>query len=72
MNVNHKKEAKMNLAHVRNNKKITQCKLAQLLEVDQSTVSKWERNVTSPSLPKLLKLTKILDCTIDDLIKEGK
>lgn len=72
MNVNHKKEVKMNLKHVRQNKKMTQKKLALEIGVDQSTVSKWEREAAQPNLNMCFKIAQVLECSIDELVKEGK
>ena len=62
----------MNLENIRKEKQVTQLKLAKSLKVDQSTVSKWEKGITSPSIQTLKKIAQVLNCTVDDLIKEGE
>ncbi len=47
---------------------LTQQKLADILEVDIMTVSRWERNRQEPSIVTLKKLSGVLKCTIDYLI----
>ncbi len=46
--------------------------LADALEVERSTVAKWETGKSSPTADKLPQLAKILNCTIDDLFKSDK
>ncbi len=58
----------MNLENIRKEKQITQLKLAKSLKVDQSTVSKWEKGVTSPNIQMLKKIAQVLNCAIEDLI----
>ena len=60
----------MNLKNIRKEKKMTQLKLAKKLEVDQSTVSKWEKEVALPSIQTLKKIAEILKCSVEELIKE--
>ena len=38
----------------------TQCQLADLLDVDQTTISKWENGVAYPRVAQLLMLQQIL------------
>jgi len=51
-------------------KGLTQKELAIKLNVDQTSISKWESCVTKPRVDKLLAMAKILECTIDDLLKD--
>ncbi len=60
----------MNLENIRKEKKVTQIKLAQSLDVDQSTVSKWEKGHSAPSVQTLKKIAQLLDCTVDELVRE--
>ena len=48
---------------------LTQNKLAELLIVSNKAVSKWENNLSYPSIDLLPKLADILCCTIDYLIR---
>lgn len=49
-------------------KNLTQKRLANLLFVSESTVSKWEKNVAHPDITLLPKLAEILDVTEHELI----
>lgn len=52
---------------------LTQEQLAKKMNVDQSCVSLWEREKTSPTKKLHKKLAKVLGCTVDDLLeKEGE
>ena len=60
----------MKIKELRVNAGLTQAQLAKKMNVDQSCVSLWEHEKTSPAKKLHKKLAKVLDCTIDDLIKE--
>ncbi|MFR5610393.1 MAG: helix-turn-helix domain-containing protein [[Clostridium] innocuum] len=47
---------------------LSQKELAELLSVDQTAISQWERGKTSPRLSKCIELAKILNCNLDELI----
>ena len=49
---------------------LTQAKLAEALDVDTSTVTKWETGEAKPRADKLPLLAKILGCSIDELFAE--
>ena len=51
---------------------LSQKDLADQLGVSNKAVSKWENAVAMPSLPQLIKLSDILDISIDELIKPAK
>ena len=51
---------------------LTQEQLAKLLEVDRSTVAKWETGQSLPRLPVLKKIAELFGTTIDRLIGEPK
>lgn len=55
---------------LRRAKDITQRELAAMLGLERSTVSKWEKGVALPRGKTLIKLAEILECTVDELIKE--
>lgn len=59
---------KRNLKLLRKEKSLSQLQLAQMLNVDQTAISQWETNKTMPSIENLVKLSKIFDCEISDLI----
>ena len=46
---------------------LTQEKLATLIGVNPSQISHWECGLHIPCFSNLIKLTKALGCTIDDL-----
>lgn len=50
----------------------TQGQLSLACGVDRTTVTKWETGKSSPSIENLKKLSEIFNCTIDELVKEGK
>ena len=47
---------------------MTQCDLAAVLGVDQSTVSLWEVGKTQPRAKLLPRLADVLGCTVDELL----
>lgn len=44
--------------------------LAEMLDKDPATVSKWVTNTSQPSLENLIEIAKCLDCEINDLIRK--
>ena len=57
----------MNIVHIRKAIGISQGELALKLNVDRSTVSKWESGDALPRSDKLPEIAQILGCSIDDL-----
>ncbi len=49
---------------------MTQEQLAELLEVSRQSVSKWESDTTYPETDKLLQITNLFHCTLDDLMQK--
>lgn len=49
---------------------LRQSDLAKKLDVDQTAVSNWELGKTKPLRKYHKKLSKLLNCTIDELLKE--
>ena len=47
---------------------LTQSELASKLFVTRQSVSKWEQGINEPDIETVKKLSKIFNCTIDDLI----
>ncbi len=62
----------MRLKELRLSKNLTQLGLSQKLNVERTTVTMWENNKSNPTLPMLKKIATVLDCSVEDLIKEGK
>jgi len=48
---------------------LTQKQLAEALEVESITVSRWERGVTTPSLPRLRRVAELTETTVSDLVR---
>jgi transcriptional regulator with XRE-family HTH domain len=48
---------------------LTQKQLAAALGVESITVSRWEREVTTPSLPRLRRIAEITQTTVGDLVR---
>jgi transcriptional regulator with XRE-family HTH domain len=59
---------KENLYNFRKMKKLTQRELADLVGVDQRTVSAWEKGICEPSFACLAKLCEIFEETFDGLL----
>lgn len=57
---------------LRKKKGYTQEDLAGILGVSRQAVSKWESDSAFPETEKLIELSKIYDCSIDYLLKEGQ
>ena len=53
---------------VRQDKNITQRKLADLLFVTDKTISSWESNRTEPNLEMIIKLSEVLECSTSYLL----
>lgn len=58
------------LAALRKKKGITQEKLAELLKVSRQSVSRWEMDAAFPETEKLIRLSRLLECSIDFLLDE--
>lgn len=53
-------------------KNLTNKWLSEQLGVGQATISKWVQNNTQPNLEMLIKLSKILDVDINELIRSDE
>ncbi len=58
------------IAILRRKNGITQEQLAEQLHVSRQSVSRWEMDVAFPEVGKLLKLSRLLDCSVDFLLNE--
>ncbi|MBO0365301.1 MULTISPECIES: helix-turn-helix domain-containing protein [Streptococcus] len=56
------------LKELRKEKKLTQTELASKLDISQKSYSNWESGKAEPTLDNIIKLTKILDTTADELL----
>ena len=57
-----------NLKNLRMAKKLTQKELAQILNVDQRTISAWEKGVCEPSFNALFQLCDIFDEDLNNIL----
>ena len=57
-----------NLKNLRSSAGMTQKQLAHLMEVDQRTISAWEKSICEPSFELLAKLCDIFDETFDGIL----
>ena len=56
------------IAGLRSRRGMSQGALAEELEVSRQSVSKWETDASVPELDKLVKLAKLFDVTLDELV----
>jgi transcriptional regulator with XRE-family HTH domain len=56
------------LKELREKQNLTQKELASKLSVGRTTVTLWERGKNKPRVTMLIKLSKVLHCSIDDLL----
>lgn len=61
-----------NIKHYREKQGLTQGQLAVSLNVTQSAVAKWETGDAAPRSEKLIKLSRLFGCSIDDLLNNNK
>ena len=50
-------------------KKRTNKWLAETLDVNPATVSKWCTNGAQPTLATMMKIAQLLECNLDDLVR---
>lgn len=58
------------LAALRRKKGITQEELSDILMVSRQSVSRWEMDAAFPETDKLIKLSKLFECSIDFLLND--
>ncbi len=58
------------LIKLRKAKGLSQEELAEKLNVSRQSVSKWESNNTYPETDKIVQISNIFDCSMDDLIND--
>ena len=57
-----------NIYKYRTSKNHSQSELAELLDVSRQSVSKWENDSAVPDLDKLMRISKIYDISLDELV----
>ena len=57
-----------NILKLRKNIKLTQERLAKLLNVSRQAISRWEADITIPDTNKIILLADIFECSIDFLL----
>ena len=60
------------LARLRKENNLTQSDIADKLNVTSQAVSKWENNLANPDIDALVKLSKLFNITVDELLGEDK
>ena len=59
-----------NLRILREKRNLSQEDLARELQISRQSISKWEQGISYPSILYLVPLIKILDCTLEELLKD--
>lgn len=59
------------IAFLRKRKELTQEQMAEILGVSRQSVSRWEMNMAFPEIEKLIRLSRLLECSIDFLLNEN-
>ena len=58
------------ITKLRKEQNLTQEQFAQILNVSRQSVSKWELNITYPDTDKLIRISKLFNCSLDFLLKD--
>jgi transcriptional regulator with XRE-family HTH domain len=59
------------IAEQRRARGLTQAKLAEMIDLEQEAVSRWERGTRVPTLHRLQQLSDALECSVDQLLQRG-
>ena len=62
----------MQLQSMRPRAGMSQRSIATSLNIDRSTVTKWETGKAKPRASMLIKLAALLGCTVDELLRDDK
>lgn len=60
-----------NIQFLRKQQKVTQEQLAERMSVSRQTISKWEADEVTPELNKLIDLSDMFACNLDNLVREN-
>lgn len=58
------------ITKLRKENNLTQEQFAEVMHVSRQSVSKWELNITYPDTKKLIRMSKLFNCSLDYLFKE--
>ena len=58
------------ITKLRKEQNLTQEQFAEILNVSRQSVSKWELNTTYPDTDKLIRISKLFNCSLDFLLKD--
>lgn len=58
------------IVKLRKSQNLTQEQFADLLKVSRQSVSKWELDTAYPDTEKLIRISKIFNCSLDYLLKD--
>ncbi|WP_038738394.1 helix-turn-helix domain-containing protein [Burkholderia pseudomallei] len=59
------------IAEQRRARGLTQAKLAEMIDLEQEAISRWERGTRMPTLHRLQQLSDALNCSVDQLLQRG-
>ncbi|MEW9580672.1 helix-turn-helix domain-containing protein [Paraburkholderia sp. DGU8] len=59
------------IAEQRRARGLTQAQLAEMIDLEQEAVSRWERGTRVPTLHRLQQLSDALECSVDQLLQRG-
>ena len=62
----------VNIKALRLKRNLLQSDIAEKMNIDRSTVAKWETGATYPRADKLPELAKILRCSMNQLMKKSE
>ena len=61
-----------NIAEIRKKRGYTQKSFGEILDVNEKTISKWERGITAPDVMLLTSIADVLNVTVDELLRGEK
>ncbi|OXI84268.1 hypothetical protein CFB40_24865 [Burkholderia sp. AU31652] len=59
------------IAEIRRARDPTQAKLAEMINLEQEAISRWEHGMCAPTLYRLQQPSDALDCSVDQLLQRG-
>lgn len=60
------------IAEIRKKRGYTQKSFGEILDVNEKTISKWERGITAPDVTLLTSIADVLNVTVDELLRGEK